>query len=118
MADGFEVNNFEHFEDAQQPGLDRKREANGWGFVQEDLVKHHVHMITDVRFVWDKDTPPELRKAFAEASGVLHYIAETAVMRQLEFDKLKPVETRAFTTGQEENGGTVILRDSGWEPIE
>ena len=63
-----------------------KRERNGWGFTKEDLERHGVTMVTEVRLIWPEDTPPEMRQVFGEASLVLHYIAERAIMAQLEHD--------------------------------
>jgi hypothetical protein len=106
---GYSVNTFEDIEAI-------KREKNGWGFTRDDLERYNVHMVTDVRFTWDESTPPELRKAFAEGSCVLHYIAEKQIMGQLEYSGLKPTSTRDLLYGDEESGKTVLLRDTGWRP--
>jgi hypothetical protein len=115
--EGFSINDFDHLEESKQPGLEQRREASGWGLVREDLIKYHVHMVTDVRFVWDDNTPPEMRKVFAEASAVVHYIAEQAIMNQLKHDGLLPTEIRSITHGETEGKEEVLLRDSGWQPI-
>ena len=107
--DNFNVNDFDHLRGEQ-------REANGWGFVREDLEKYGVHLVVDVRFAWDKSAPPELRYALGTSSAVLHLIANRAIMAQLEHDGLLPTSTREIMHGNKENGEAVILRDSGWEP--
>ena len=118
MNEGFKVNDFSHLEEAKRPGLEQKREANGWGFTREDLERHSVHMVTEVRLEWDDNTPPELRKAFAEGSHVLHHIAEKAIQRQLDFDGMKPTSQRETFLAHKENGEQVTLVDSGWELTE
>jgi hypothetical protein len=109
MADkrGFAVNDPEHL-------AGHSRESNGWGFTREDLEKHGIMMVTDVRLIWSEDTPPEMRKAFSEASHVLHFIAERAVMAQLEHDNLKPTTHAEILYGIGEDGAPVVLRKSGW----
>jgi hypothetical protein len=59
-----------------------------------------------------------MRKVFAEASGVIHHIAEQAIFNQLRHDDLMPVEIRNFLHGETEDKKHIILRDSGWEPVE
>ena len=108
IREGFKVNDPEHLNET-------KRETSGWGFVREDLAKFGVHMLTNVHLVWDETTPPEMRKVFAEASHVLHTIAERAINAQLQHDGLTPVEQRDLIVGGTKEGSTV-LRDSGWHP--
>ncbi len=115
---GFSVNNFNHLEAAKEPGLEARREAGGWGIVREDLIKHHAHMLTDVRFIVPEDTPPEMKKRFLEASHVIHHIAEQAVMNQLKWDGLAPVETRDIVYGVKDTGEQITFRDSGWRPTD
>jgi hypothetical protein len=116
LDDGFKVNDFDHLEDAKQPGLEYRRESNGWGLVREDLTKHGVHMLANVTLTWDESTPPEMRKVFAEAAMVLHQIAERAIMAQLRHDGLLPFEIRDVLHGTTNERGTVVLHDSGWKP--
>ena len=113
-GEGFRVNDFEHLDEAKQEGLDQRRERSGWGLVRED----HAMLLTDVRIVYDDDTPPEMRRLFAEASAVLHHIAEKAVMDQLKHDGLSPVERLDMVTGLDGNGKQVVVRASGWLPFE
>ena len=54
----------------------------------------------------------------AEASQVVHYIAERAVMAQLKADGLEPVEKRDVLYGDRADGEKVVVRDSGWLPFE
>ena len=117
--EGFKINDFEHLEEAKQPGLEHRREASGWGFVREDLEKYGVHMLTDVRFICGENTPDEMKKVFAEASFVIHHIAEQAVMRQLEYNGLAPTSKRDLLYGIDKTTGEqVTIRDSGWQPTE
>jgi hypothetical protein len=104
---GFSVNDFGDL-------AKRQREANGWGFTKDDLAKYHVRMVTDVRLVWSEDTPIKMRKTFAEASHVLHYIAERAIMNQLEHDKLTPTEQLDLFYGQGKGKKPILLRQSDW----
>lgn len=67
-----------------------KPQDNGWGFTREDLAKCKVGLLIRVELLWDDKTPARLRKAFAEASHVLHVIAERQVMLQLAMDGIKP----------------------------
>lgn len=116
---GFSVNNFDHLEAAKEPGLEHRREASGWGIVREDLIKHHVHLLTDVRFIFPDDTPDDMKRRFFEASHVIHHIAEQAVMNQLKWDGLAPVETRDLLYGVDKTTGEqVTIRDSGWRPVD
>lgn len=110
MADekGYAVNDPEHI-------AGHSRETNGWGFTREDLEKHGVTMTTEVRLAWSEDTPPEMRLVFGEASHVLHFIAENAIMAQLEHDGLKPTRRAEIDYGTGEDGVPVVLRQSGWE---
>jgi hypothetical protein len=110
MPEGFTVNDFDAL-------AVEKRERNGWGFTREDLEKYGVLMVTDVRLVWDESTPVEMRKVFAEASHVLHFIAERAVMDQLTHDKLKPTEQLDLLYGDSITGEHVLLRKSDWHPV-
>jgi hypothetical protein len=105
--EGFSVNDID---DIQR----LRRERSGWGFTREDLAKYHVHMKVEVALVWSEDTPVELRQAFGEGACVLQYIADNAVNRQLEFDRLKPAESREIMHGVDEKGVFRIIRDSGW----
>lgn len=113
MADeqGFSVNNFSDL-------AARQRERNGWGFTKDDLEKYGVLMVTDVRLSWNEDTPVEMRELFAGASHVLHFIAERAIMYQLEHDNLKPTSQLdlfyAQKKGEEE---PVLLRQSEWKSL-
>ncbi len=105
---GFSVNDFGDL-------AKRRRETNGWGFTKDDLEKYHVRMVTDVRLVWSEDTPVEMREKLAGASHVLHYIAEKAIMRQLEHDNLTPTEQLDLFYGQGGEGEPpVLLRQSDW----
>ena len=115
MPDGFRVNDFDHLEEAQQEGLDRR---SGWGFTRRDLTDHHVTLLTDVRLVYGDDVPPEMRRVLAEASHVLHHIAEKAVMDQLRADGLTPVERKDILYGRAPDGEDVVIRASGWLPFE
>ena len=109
---GFTVNDHDHV-------AQHSRESNGWGFTREDLQRHDVQMVTNVQLVWSEDTPPEMRKVFAEASHVLHYIAEKAIMAQLAHDNLKPTQKREVLFGREEGADQpVVLRSSDWQGIE
>ena len=74
-------------------------------------------MVTDVHFIWGDTTPPEMRKVFAEASAVIHYIAERAIHDQLRHDGLMPTEIRTVVSGEKDNGEQVTLRDSDWKLI-
>ena len=31
---GFAINDFDHLDEAKQPGLEHRREVSGWGFVK------------------------------------------------------------------------------------
>jgi hypothetical protein len=105
---GFSVNSFDAL-------AVEKRERNGWGFTKEDLERHGVTMVTEVRLIWPEDTPPEMRQVFGEASLVLHYIAERAIMAQLEHDGLKPTQRKDLLYATGEDGKTVLLRQSDWQ---
>lgn len=106
-SEGFAVNDPDHI-------ARHSRERNGWGFTREDLERHGVVMVTDVRLVWPEGTPPEMRKLFAEASHVLHHIADSAIAAQLEHDRLAPTERMDLLYGLDESGETVLLRKSEW----
>lgn len=107
---GFSVNDFSDL-------AARQREKNGWGFTKDDLEKYAVLMVTDVRLVWSEDTPVEMRELFAGASLVLHYIAERAVMNQLEHDNLKPTQQLDLMYGKTKDEEPVLLRQSDWKAI-
>src|SRR5271170_6542878 len=105
---GYSVNDFSDL-------AARQREKNGWGFTKEDLEKYGVLMLTDVRLIWSEDTPVEMRELFAGASHVMHYIAERAIMNQLEHDNLKPTEQLDLFYGYKKDEEPVLLRQSGWK---